>query len=702
MSIHTSPRGTAHAAAGDAGFTLIEILIATVIMLVISMGVITALSFSGWATSLTGQRTKALNLANQYIERARNLPYDQIGTYVDGPVYGDPPGAMHTPDVVGDFTVTTVITWQRDATSHRAKYKNVAVTVNWSRPIVGTVKLSTSIFGQSDLVNTGDLEINFVDHDTNAPIPGLAVTVVPAGSTQPRTVSTDTSGTAFFGMMPTGTAAMTISTSAWVFDTTVSGDVPIINVATGDVLSSYTVKGQKPQSLRVRAIGTHGDGLANTSLTTTVMGAVRTATTDSSGYATFTMLPHATYSVTATRFDRETLTSSFVVPTPAATTQPIDVTMTLHDPAQIKFRVTGANVNDRKDGATVTVYTQAGVAVSSGTTAGGGYVVLPAIVAGNYFARAVLGTAQGRYPSTTTLFFTVSTSDYGNDLTPLGYLSDGYLIQIFEPGIIRVNVTKTGGGVFPFDVPINVDGTLHNSVGGTWDFLVPDLRTYSVSATYAGHRPFSTTVVISSYGQVVPVNALLDDTSDMTVQVLTKWGANTVSGATVAVVGPESDSLSTGPTGLASFTAANSHDLWATNQSGDVPYSITASKSGYDNASVSGVALVPGVALTPNPVLYMVTTRTGTFNITTRKNSDSSLRANSVIRITGPSSSPDGIASTTMDFTSDASGIISINYLPLGTYTFKYKSGTNYNNVSSPGSKTLSNDGDSLTFDVKW
>ena len=701
MFTHRSPRGIAHEAAGDAGFTLIEILIATVIMLIISMGVITALSFSGWATSFTGQRTKALNLANQYIEKARNLPYDQIGTYADGPVYGDPPGAMHTPDVVGDFTVTTVITWQRDATSHRAKYKNIAVTVNWSRPITGSIKLSTSIFGQSDLVNTGDLEIDFVDHDTNAPIPGLSVTVVPAGSAQPRSVTTDASGTAFFGMVPTGAAAMTVSTSAWVFDTSTT-DVPAINVATGDVLSIYTVKGQKPQSLRVRAIGTHGDGLASTLLTTTVMGQPKSATTDSGGYATFTMLPHATYSVTATRFDRETLTSSFAVPTPASSTQPIDVTMTLHDPAQIKFRVTGANVNDRKDGATVTVYTQAGVAVSSGTTTGGGYVTLPALVAGNYFARAVLGTAQGRYPSTTTLFFTVSTSDYGNDLTPLGYQLDGYLIQIYEPGIIRVNVTKTGGGVFPYDVPINVDGTLHNSVSGTWDFLVPDLRTYSVSATYAGHRPFSTTVAITSYGQVVPVNALLDDTSDMTVQVLTMWGAKTVSGATVAVVGPESDSLSTGPTGLASFTAANSHDLWATNQPGDVPYTITASKSGYNDASLSSVALVPGVALTPNPVLYMVTTRTGTFTITTKKSSDSTVRANAVIRITGPSSSPDGIASTTMDFTSDASGRIYINYLPLGTYTFKYKSGTNYNNVSSPSSKTLSNDGASLTFDVKW
>jgi len=698
---HRSSRGTARAGAGDAGFTLIEILIATVIMLIVSMGVITALSFSGWATTFTGQRTKALNLANQYIEKARNLDYDKIGTYSDGGVYGEPPGDIHTPDVVGDFTVTTRIYWQRDV-SRRSQYKNIEVTVTWTRPITGSVKLTTSIFGKTHLTNVGDLELTLLDHDTNQPIVGVPVTVVPQGSAQPRTVVTDASGVAFFGMVPTGQATVTMSTTtSWVFDKTTTADFPVINVSTGDVLSSYTIKGQKPSALQIRVIGTHGDGLSGVTVSMPVMGTTQSGPTDPNGYITFTMLPQATYTVTAARWDRETNTASMLVPSPTSTTQPLTGTITLHDPAAILYKVTGANVNDLKDGATVTLYTQAGVAVSSGTTAGGGLVTLQAISVGNYYATAKLGVAQGRHPSTAGTYLTppISASDWGTTRNNGGA---GYLIQIYDPGTIRVNVLKTGGGAFPYDVPINVDGTLHNSVAGTWDFLVPDLRTYSVSASYTNRRPFSTNVTISSYGQLVIVPALLDDLSDMTVQVVQKWGNKNLNGATVAAVGPESDTLATGPTGLASFTAANSHAMYGTNQSGDTPYTITASKSGYHDGTLTGVSLVPGQTLSPNPVIYLTTTNTGTFVITTKNNSTNAIRPNAVIRITGPTSSPDGISSTTMDFTSDASGKITIDYLPLGRYTFSYKSGSYYYAVSTPTSKTLNNDGDSLTFDVKW
>ena len=377
---HRSSRGTARAGAGDAGFTLIEILIATVIMLIVSMGVITALSFSGWATTFTGQRTKALNLANQYIEKARNLDYDKIGTYSDGGVYGEPPGDIHTPDVVGDFTVTTRIYWQRDV-SRRSQYKNIEVTVTWTRPITGSVKLTTSIFGKTHLTNVGDLELTLLDHDTNQPIVGVPVTVVPQGSAQPRTVVTDASGVAFFGMVPTGQATVTMSTTtSWVFDKTTTADFPVINVSTGDVLSSYTIKGQKPSALQIRVIGTHGDGLSGVTVSMPVMGQPPTpATTDTNGYVTFTMLPHGTYTVTAGRFDRETATASMVVPTPTSATQPLTGTITLHDPAAILYKVTGANINDLKAGVTVTLYTQAGVVADTGTSDAGGLVTLSLI-----------------------------------------------------------------------------------------------------------------------------------------------------------------------------------------------------------------------------------------------------------------------------------------------------------------------------------
>ena len=597
LSRHMSP---------DAGFTVVEILMATVIMLIIAMGVIATLSFSAWATAGAAQRTKALNIANQYIEKARNLPYDQMGTNSDGGVYGDPPGDIHTPDVIGDFGVESKISWQRDANG-RSQYKNIEVTVTWAWPISGSVKLTTSVFGKTDLTNVGDLALTLLDHDTNLPLGGVLVTVVPQGTTQPRSVRTGANGVAFFGTLPTGQASVTMASTVWVFDTTVPADVPVISVATGDVLSNFTIKGQKPSSLRVQVVGTHGDGLPGANVSTVVMGQTVAGSTDANGYVTFTMLPQGTYAVTAALAGRQTTTGPMVVPTPTPTSQPVTGSITLQDPSSI----------------------------------------------------------------------------------------------------IRVNVTKTGGGAFPYVVPISVDSTVHNSVNGTWDFVVSELRTYSVHTSYTDHRPFSMNVAVAAFYQVVPVTALLDDLSNMTVQVSTRWGLTAVSAASVTATGPKTDTVSSGSTGLAAFTSANSHALYGTNQAGDSPYTVTVSKTGYDTATLSpNVSLVPGQTLSPNPVVYLVTNRTGKFVITTRKSSNNTLRTNARIRITGPTGSPDGVSSTSMDFTSGANGQISLDYLPLGGYTFAYWiSGTNYGSVTlspSGSPKTLSSDGQSQTFDVKW
>jgi len=268
-----------------------------------------------------------------------------------------------------------------------------------------------------------------------------------------------------------------------------------------------------------------------------------------------------------------------------------------------------------------------------------------------------------------------------------------------------VNVLATGGGAFPYPVDITVGGTTQRGVTSTFDFLVPDLTTYPVSTSYANHRPFATSVSITSYGQLVVVPALLDDLSEMTVDVKTKWGSKPVTAASVTVVGPKTDTVQAA-LGSGYFTNAQGHALYGTNQAGDTPYTATASATGFDSGSVSGVSLVPGQTLSPNRVIYLVTTHMGTFNITTRYNSNGTLRPNSVIRITGPSSQPGGepniSSSTYMDFTSDGSGKIYIDYLPLGKYTLQYMNGSTPNSVKSGSPQTLTNDGQTLTFDVKW
>jgi hypothetical protein len=527
------------------------------------------------------------------------------------------------------------------------------------------------------------------------------VSVTAHGETRARTVITDAAGVAFYGMIPTGVASMTISTPDWVFDTSNIADVPVITVANGDVLSPFTIKGQKASSINVRVVGTHGDPLAGATVSTVVMGQTRTGVTDAAGYVLFTAVPSGTYTVTATKSDREQAVVSIVVPVPTSPGPVVTGSITMHDPIYIRFRVNAPSSTNPQAEATVTLFTQAGVATAAGRTDAGGLITFSTLVTGNYFATAAFGNGEGRYPATAGSSVTLAASDYGNHDAPLGAATGGLLIQLSNPSIIRVRVVGTGGGTFPTVVPITVDGVSHNSVGGTWDFVVSEVRAYAVQATSSGYRPFGGSVVVDAYGQVFPVTALLDSTANMTIEVRTLWGQALLSGATVAVAGPESDSLTTGASGLAAFTGT--HSLYGTNQPGDTPYTVTVSKTGYRNGTLTGQALAPGQTLSPNPVFYLTTTRAGTFVITTKnKNSGAAVRPSAGIQVTGPTSSPDGISSSTVNYTSDASGKVTITGLPLGTYTFKYLNGSKYSSVSSPTSTKLSSDGQTQIFDVTW
>ena len=698
----------------DSGFTLAEILVATVILLLVALGVIGALTFSARTTAVTAQRTRALNMASQYVERARNLDYDLVGTYLDGGVYGDPPGSIHTPDTPTTMwdssrpaptfgtgiTVATKVTWQRNS-SGRSQYKNIEVIASWTNPIPGSVKLATSVFGKTSLTNVGDLQVSLKDKSTDAPIAGVAVSITPKGAAAPRTVVTDAQGVAFWGMVPTGAASMTVSAADWVFDTSDPSSVPAITVATGDVLSSFTVLGQKASNLRVRAVGTHGEGLSGVAISTTVTGKAVSAVSDAQGYVLFTAVPPGVYSVTGTRSDRQQATGSVTVPAPAAAGQVFNASLTMHDPISVTYRVNAANTTSPESGAVVTLYTQAGAAVSSGNTNGSGLVTLSALAPGNYYAMVTVGAAQGRHPAVAGAYLALSATDYGNHDSPVGASAGGLLIQLSAPSLIRVGVIGTGGGAFPHAASITVDGVSHNAVNGSWDFAVTQVRAYSVQVTSTGYRPFGTGVAVTGYGQVFPVTALLDSMSAMTVEVRGKWGQALLTNSTVAVVGPKPDSVSASG-GYAYFTAAQGHALYGTNQQGDSPYTITARRSGYHDGVLSGVALVPGQMLVPNPVLYLTPARSGTFVITTRKNSNNTIHANASIQVIGPTNSPDSIGSSTVDFTTDSNGSLTIADLPLGTYTFRYKQGSSYRSVSTPSSKALTADGQTQTFDVKW
>ncbi len=287
----------------DDGFTLIELVWAAMIMLIVVMGVMTVLTFAAQSTQASATRIAALNLANQRLEQARNLPYDDLGVTYSGGTLGNPAGAILTPETIDDrFTVTTVVGWARDPDTHRALYKTIHVNVAWTEGRGGDVDVSTSVFGKSNLVNTGDLSIVARDLVTDELLSNARVTITPTSGSS-RTVTTGEDGEAFFGYLPTGQYAVTIEKTDYIFDTAALSSISVQS----DLLTSIVAYGQEPSSVTVTVESEPGAPLNGATVTlTSSAGTVLTATSGANGIARFENLIVGTYQVAARFAGRST------------------------------------------------------------------------------------------------------------------------------------------------------------------------------------------------------------------------------------------------------------------------------------------------------------------------------------------------------------------------------------------------------------
>jgi hypothetical protein len=323
----------------DEGLTIVEIVVALSILLVALMGIVTAMTFSAQAAQTTEVRNRAVNLANERIERARNLTYDEVGTQSSGGVFGAVPGSIVTPETDGEFVVSTSVAWARDPVSHRAEYKNITVNVAWTSPGNGNISLSSGIFGKSDLVNVGDLEVTVLDKDTMLPIPGVTLVVDSAavGSIARSDVS-GSDGKSFFGMMDSGSASIVASGMGYVYDNSMTTAVQV----TSDSLTQITIFGQKPSTFNVTVTDMSSVPIAGA---TCVLDGTKTdpvtLTTNSSGVASFTGLLIDNYTITVTSGTRVPYNGSVSVTT---SNQTVNRTVRLAVPAlpgAIRIVVTG-------------------------------------------------------------------------------------------------------------------------------------------------------------------------------------------------------------------------------------------------------------------------------------------------------------------------------------------------------------------------
>ena len=198
------------------GFSLVEILVVSSIMLVVFGGLLTSFRYSLELISHSRAKLTALTLANDGMEYIRSLSYNAVGT-----VSGIPSGLLPQ---VSTTTLNGIVFTKRvlveyidddadglgaaDSNGITTDYKQAKVTLEWTlRGVTKKIFLVSNIIPKSieTDVNGGTVRVNVFDFD-NAPLPGASVRLV--NSTLAPTIdvtrTSDATGVALFGGAPQG------------------------------------------------------------------------------------------------------------------------------------------------------------------------------------------------------------------------------------------------------------------------------------------------------------------------------------------------------------------------------------------------------------------------------------------------------------------------------------------------------------------
>lgn len=477
----------------EQGFTVAEVLVAVSVLTFVVVAVIGAVQFAATATAQTTARERAINLGSEVIERARNMPYDTVGTKTPLGVYGDPPGEILTTLTQDGFTIQTEVTYQRDPVTNRATYKNVTVVVSWERPRANSVKLETAVMGKSNLTNTGDILLAVLDSDSGLPVPGVTITIDPASGSN-RTAYTDANGEAFFGYVSLGAVTFTANKTGYLIDVSPLAGATVA----ADALASYTLSAQEPSTGVVTV--TDPDGLPIQGATVTLVGATAptgtmTATTNANGEAVFNDLFKGIHDVTVSKSGYGPAATILTVSSGGET---VNLAVTLAQTRELTVTVRRASDNQALSGATVRV-TGPSPAVGD--------------IPGSPATSATSGVASFDLPGNGRYEITVSRSGFTTQTRTLVVTAAGMFSEVFSmatqlPGNLQVRVIR-GNGHGRSGVQIQVTGPGYNSTLNTnssgyayFNNLVPG--TYQVIAQRSSTQfPTQSATIVS--GSTTPM-----------------------------------------------------------------------------------------------------------------------------------------------------------------------------------------------------
>lgn len=174
------------------GLTLIEVLIGTALMLIIFISIFGLIRFGIKLVGQSKARVTATALANQKIELARNLPYDQVGT--EG---GIPSGSIpETETLVRNkisYTVKTTVVYIDDPFDNLfpddplpTDYKRIKVKVSWAGFLAGQIVLQTDVAPKGIETTGGGGIISILVFDANGQlVPQADIHIENASSSPP-------------------------------------------------------------------------------------------------------------------------------------------------------------------------------------------------------------------------------------------------------------------------------------------------------------------------------------------------------------------------------------------------------------------------------------------------------------------------------------------------------------------------------------
>lgn len=661
----SSRRRDGRARMSEAGFTLIETVLAMAIFIGVATSLAGVLTSSIAAHTVARERTLAEQIANGEMESIRRLPYAQVGV-----VGGNPGGTVvATRTVTQDgliATVTDQISYVNDPTptsyATGANYKKATVTVTRARDGKVLTRVVTNIapparapFGG---INNAILNVQAVDYALNTPVPGASVTI-DNGPDPTRTDTTDTTGSVSFAALtpnpPTGPTAYYDITVALTGYVTLDSDVPPAAAAHVQLSPSQTLNTAirifKPATIIVQM--TNADGTPYTGTSTVKVTSARTGTTDTivvqGGSATLTtfdggpIVPGVSYTVKglaangtcadpAPRYvpdDYPTvLTSTFtLVYGPCASGRlAVNVKQSGADVPGATVDVTGG-----PNGMSLTGTTDANGDASFDVPAGPGYTVT-ATKSGASASRTVTAVLG----ATTPVAITLPSGPPGSLAVYASW--DGPL------GACSGCVTLTGG-------PDAISVTGSTDAGGRVTFVnVPAGSGYTVTVRKNGIAGSSPATVTAGATANVTVSLPVG-----TVNATVRYGTLPATGAAITVTGgPNAISI----TGTTTGSGTYSDSIPAGNSS---TYTITASKAG---RSVSTTFTLPADGSVANVTLAMPVRTTLTVRV---EDGDGDPSPGASVTITG---GPENVANSG---TANGSGRVSFTNVPAGStpYTLK-------------------------------